>query len=188
MAERDPMTVPDGIIDLPVSIFDDNRGGLDKFFDPAIARTIGRDVVWRQALRSRTARPNTLRGLHAQRPPHSEAKLIVPLAGRMFWVCVDLRRDSPHFARWQGRTLDAAEPRGLFVERGFAHGCLSLTADVALLILADNDFVHEAGIGIAWNDRDLGIDWPQLGGPPALSDDHAGYAEFAEFRRRYGGL
>jgi dTDP-4-dehydrorhamnose 3,5-epimerase len=188
MTPRNSIDILPGVVDLQLPRIDDERGGLDKFFDPTIGDAIGRPVAWRQVLRSRTAKANTLRGLHCQLPPHSEAKLIAPLAGRMFWVSVDLRKASASFGRWCSRTLDAAIPNALFVERGFGHGCLSLSDEVELLILADNDYHPPSGVGIAWDDAELAIEWPRMPEAPLLSGEHAGFLDFGTFRQRHHGL
>ena len=181
-------TAMNGIFEIVVPHVDDDRGGLDKFFDPGVAERIGRPVAWRQVIRSRTSQANTLRGLHCQLRPYSEAKLIAPLSGRMFWVCVDLRAQSTSFGQWHACHLDATRPQILFAERGFGHGCLSLTNDVELLILADNDYAADSGVGIAWNDPTLAIDWPLLADQPNLSPEHEAFADFAAFKRDHGGL
>jgi len=186
--ERTAIGPIDGLAEIALPCVDDERGGLDKFFDPDIAGHIGRSATWRQVLRSRTNEANTLRGLHCQLRPYSEAKLIAPLRGRMFWVCVDLRTQSKHFGQWRSHVLDATRPKALFAERGFGHGCLSLTDDVELLILADNDYAASSGVGIAWNDPDLAIEWPLLTERPKLSPEHEAFADFATFRRDHGGL
>jgi len=167
-----------GLMRLPLTTLDDDRGGLDKYFDPGLEASIGRPLAWRQVLR----------GLHAQLAPASEAKLLVPLRGRMFWVCVDLRRDSPSFGCWRSQVLEPSGAEALFAERGFGHGCLSLSDDVELLILADNDYRPEAGVGIAWDDPELAIGWPLDGATPTLSAEHAAFASFAAFRGQHGGL
>jgi len=177
-----------GLMRLPLTTLDDDRGGLDKYFDPGLEASIGRPLAWRQVLRSRTTAAGVLRGLHAQLAPASEAKLLVPMRGRMFWVCVDLRRDSPSFGCWRSQVLETSRAEALFAERGFGHGCLSLSDDVELLILADNDYRPEAGVGIAWDDPELAIDWPLHGATPSLSAEHAAFASFAAFRGQHGGL
>jgi dTDP-4-dehydrorhamnose 3,5-epimerase len=106
----------------------------------------------------------------------------------MFWVSVDLRRGSTSFGRWQGFELSPEGNNALYVPAGFAHGCLSLTDDVNLMILADKDFSPAHGIGIVWNDSELGIDWPLQGIKLLISDQHAAFEPFTRFRERYGGL
>lgn len=168
----------------------DGRGALTKIFFEGAFGAAGIDMVPRQILHSLTERPWTLRGLHAQQRPHSEGKIIVSLSGRMFWVLVDLRGGSASFGRWAGFDLHADESGAslLQVPAGFAHGCLSLTDHVSLLILADRDHAPGQGIGIAWNDPSLAIDWPLSGHQPFLSDEHASYGSFARFVEHHQSL
>ena len=142
----------------------------------------------RQVLHSGTTRRGTLRGLHAQAAPYSEAKVLLAITGRMFWVAVDLRKVSATFGRWQGYELSPDGASALYVPGGFAHGCLSLTDDVNLLILADKDYSPAHGIGIAWDDPEIAIDWPHQDMKLLISAEHAAFAPFADFRERYGGL
>ncbi len=113
----------------------------------------------RQVLNQLTKTKGTIRGLHYAFDPHAESKMIIPVTGKMFWVSVDLRRNSKTF----GKTFSAIlEPFkfSLFATRGFAHGCMSLTDNVNLTIIADNVFSDDHSGGIIWNDLDLKIKWP----------------------------
>lgn len=169
----------------------DWRGSLTKILADGRYTAPGFGFEPRQILVSATERPWVLRGLHAQRRPDSESKILVPLSGRTFWTVVDLRADSRSFGRWQGFELAAEGAEGvaaLQVPAGFAHGCLSLSAASSLLILADRDYTEAQGVGIAWNDPELAIDWPLGGREPELSDGHTGFGSFAAFRRDVGAL
>lgn len=114
-----------------------------------------------------------LRGLHAQHP-HGQGKLIQVVHGEVFDVAVDIRVGSPHFGRWFGVTLSAADGRQLYVPPGFAHG-FCVTGDSALVAYKCTDVHHpEAELCVAWDDPGLGIAWP-LDAPPILSErDRAG--------------
>lgn len=161
--------------------FADHRGWLVRGFDAALFANAGLPTAWVQQVISHTETRHTLRGLHAQRAPFTEAKLILPVSGRMWWVVVDFRADSPTRLQWRGVELDAAERAALYVPRGFGHGCVSLTDQVTLAILADNAYSPEHGIGIAWNDPDLAIDWPLPDEARLVqSTEHAGYRSLAE--------
>jgi dTDP-4-dehydrorhamnose 3,5-epimerase len=166
----------------------DERGVLTRVIaDGAFAAPAFADAP-RQVLHSGTAKRGTLRGLHAQAAPYSEAKVLVAITGRMFWVVVDLRMSSATFGRWQGNELSPDGANALYVPAGFAHGCLSLTDDVNLLILADKDYSPAHGLGIAWDDPEIAIEWPHDGMKLLISAEHAAFAPFAAFRERYGGL
>ena len=171
-----------------VSRIADARGVLTKMVADGAATLPDLGVPPRQILHSGTARRHTLRGLHVQTAPHTEAKRIYCLTGHMFWVLVDLRKQSASFGRWQGFDLTRDGSNALAAPAGFGHGCLSLTDDVNLVILSDQDYVPAHGIGIAWNDPEIGIDWPLEGEPALLSSEHDANPSFAEFRARIGGL
>lgn len=169
----------------------DERGSLTKVFANGAFCAPGFGIERRQILFSETRRAGVLRGLHAQLPPFSESKVIVSLAGRTYWVVVDLRRDSRTFGQWRGFDLrpDATEgAAALQVPTGFAHGCLALSDGAGVLIVADQEHAPGHGTGIAWNDPELRIAWPLDGREPRLSKEHARYGSFAEFRRQYVSL
>jgi dTDP-4-dehydrorhamnose 3,5-epimerase len=169
----------------------DWRGSLIKIFYDGAFGARGFAMETKQIVHSATDRAGVLRGLHAQNRPHSEGKIIVSLTGRMFWVVVDLRGGSRSFGRWKGFELapdSAGGASALQVPAGFAHGCLSLTDGVGLAIFADQDYAPSQVVGIAWNDPDLAIEWPLSSGTPSLSNEHAAFGSFADFRRRYGNL
>ncbi len=105
-------------------------------------------------------RRGTLRGLHYQRAPHAEDKLVRAVAGAVFDVAVDLRPDSPAYGRWAGFELSAENRRALLVPKGCAHGYLTLTDGAEILYLVDAFFHPEAEGGLRWDDPRLGISWP----------------------------
>ena len=175
----------DGLFDVDFTAFEDNRGSLFKYFTPDHFQSIESEIQWRQVIIQRTEKRNTIRGIHAQKPPFVESKLLVPLSGTMFWVCVDLRKGSPTFGKWEKTILDANNPKGLYAKRGFAHGCCSMSDDCELLILADNDFAE--GLGIHYEDPDLAIKWPSESSP-ILSSAHAELGSFKNFCDSVGGL
>ncbi len=119
---------------------------------------LGIDVEFVQHNHSRSAQ-GTLRGLHFQTEP-GQAKLVRCPRGRIFDVAVDLRRDSPTYGQWEGHELDDERHRQLFVPAGFGHGfaVLSEEADVAYLLSSTYDPATESGI--AWDDPDVGVEWP----------------------------
>ena len=108
--------------------------------------------------------------------------MIISLSGEMFWVVVDIRKDSPTFGHWEGHSLSPAKTNGLFIDTGFAHGCLSVKENCSLLINADNIYSPDHGGGIIWNDSDLRIDWPLGGKKPIASDEHLAYPAFKYIR------
>jgi dTDP-4-dehydrorhamnose 3,5-epimerase len=177
-----------GVFDVATDAFEDERGFIARAFDADLFQAQGIAVRWIQHNASYTTKRATLRGLHVQLAPFSETKLIWPMAGRMCWVTVDLRQDSPSFGRWEATTLDARVQKGLFVHAGFGHGCVSLSDEVALSILSDNRYSHAHGVGIRWDDPELAIDWPLEGRKPLVSAAHAAYPSFREFKAKVGGI
>lgn len=176
-------TLP-GLYDVRFNPTVDHRGFLAKPYDELPFHKAGIDVVWRQILMQRTERRNTLKGLHIQTEPFTEAKLITPIEGRVLWVSVDLRKDSATFLRHEKTVLEPNGP-ALFAARGFAHGCLHLTDDTLLLIAADNSYSEEHGVGIAWNDPEIAIDWPLIEGLPLIiKAEHRDNPPFAIAQKR----
>ncbi|MBV8753816.1 MAG: dTDP-4-dehydrorhamnose 3,5-epimerase [Hyphomicrobiales bacterium] len=104
--------------------------------------------------------PGTVRGMHFQIPPFAQAKLIRVLTGRIFDVCIDLRRSSPHYAHHATVELAAATGDQLFVPAGFAHGFCTLEPHTTVLYKVDAVYSAEHERGIAWADPALAIPWP----------------------------
>jgi len=119
----------------------------------------------------------TLRGLHFQYP-NSQAKLVFVLQGEVFDVVVDIRSGSPSFGQWIGITLSADNKRQLYIPEGFAHG-FCVTSETALFAYKCTDFYNsQTEGGIAWNDPDINIDWPE--GKHILSDKDKNYPKLKE--------
>jgi dTDP-4-dehydrorhamnose 3,5-epimerase len=121
-------------------------------------RGLATDLV--QGHVSVNATRGTLRGLHFQRPPHAEAKLIRCVRGAIYDVIVDLRRDSPTHGRWLGVDLDAASYRMLYVPAGFAHGFQVLADDTEITYLVSAFYAPGAEAGIRYDDPSLAVPWP----------------------------
>ncbi|MHA2282078.1 MAG: dTDP-4-dehydrorhamnose 3,5-epimerase family protein [Promethearchaeota archaeon] len=179
----------DGVYEITTQpAYVDRRGSLVRIFDAKLFKKQGIKVAWQQQSISYTRSKNILRGLHLQRPPFSESKLITVLNGKMYWVTVDIRKESPTFGKWEAVTLSPEGISGLLVLRGFAHGCLSLTDECLLIINADNNYSTDYGMGIAWNDPDLNIYWPLGDDDPYISDAHRAFPSFEYFKSRCGGI
>lgn len=140
--------------------FADNRGFL--------ARTWGRDVFDEHGLDMAVVQRNmsynhekgTVRGMHFQRAPYTEIKLVSCIVGAIFDVAVDLRPASPTFGKWFGAELRAQDGLMLYVPEGCAHGYQTLEPNVSVEYLL-SDFYHpEVSGGVRWNDPFFGISWP----------------------------
>jgi dTDP-4-dehydrorhamnose 3,5-epimerase len=150
-------------------LFQDARGG---FFEAWNARAFAEHGIAFTPVQQNCARSgpaHVLRGLHYQLPPAAQAKLVRVTRGRIVDVVVDIRRSSPRFGRHALVMLDADDAAALFVPAGFAHGYLTLEPDSLVDYLVDAPYAPAAERGIAWNDPDLGIDWPLGGLAPVLS-------------------
>lgn len=102
----------------------------------------------------------TLRGLHFQRAPHEEAKLVRCTKGAIFDVIIDLRQDSPDFTKHYGVQLDCDNRLALFVPKGFAHGFQTLCDSTEVFYQMSDAYVPGAGAGVRWDDSTFGIQWP----------------------------
>lgn len=140
--------------------FGDDRGWFTEVYkEPDFAaRGIGDRFV--QDNHSLSVPRLTLRGLHFQKPPHAQAKLVRCIVGRIFDVAVDLRADSPSFGQWVGAELSAANGRQLFVPTGFAHGFLTLEDNCEVTYKVTDLYAPDCDAGLRWDDPDLAITWP----------------------------
>jgi dTDP-4-dehydrorhamnose 3,5-epimerase len=148
----------EALVLLEPEVHGDERGFLVETFSADGWREVGVDVEFVQDNHSRS-RGGILRGLHFQTSP-GQAKLVRCLRGRIWDVAVDLRRDSPTYGKWEGYELDDESHRQLLVPVGFGHGfcVLSESADVHYKLSSYYDAATEAGI--AWDDPDVGVEWP----------------------------
>jgi dTDP-4-dehydrorhamnose 3,5-epimerase len=138
----------------------DERGAFTRLFcEHELAEVIGRRHIV-QINHSRTASVGAVRGLHFQRPPHAELKLVRCLQGRVWDVAVDLRARSPTRLRWHAEELTPRNARMLVVPEGCAHGFQVLEADSELLYLHTEFYAPENESGIRFDDPQLGIHWP----------------------------
>lgn len=164
--------IPDVMI-LEPKVFGDDRGFFYESFNAKTfeaATGIKREFV--QDNHSRSAR-NVLRGLHYQ-IQHPQGKLVRIVAGEVFDVAVDLRRQSATFGKWVGVTLSAENKRQLWVPEGFAHGFV-VVSDYAEFLYKTTDYWYpEHERSLLWSDPELGIDWPLSGAPLLAGKDAAG--------------
>jgi len=101
-----------------------------------------------------------IRGLHYQKNPNPQAKLVTAIRGEIFDVAVDIRVGSPTFGKWVGEILSENNHKSLFVPRGFAHGFYVISNEADVLYKVDHEYSAEDERGIVWNDSALAIDWP----------------------------
>ena len=141
-------------------VFRDNRGFFLESYSRKVFQEHGIKADFVQDNHSLSVERGVLRGIHFQKAPHAQAKLVRVTKGKVFDVIVDLRRDSPTFLKWQGFELSSENFLLLFVPRGFGHAFCTLEERTEFLYKTDNFYAPEADRGIIWNDPDLGIQWP----------------------------
>jgi dTDP-4-dehydrorhamnose 3,5-epimerase len=163
-----------GLLILEPKVFGDERGFFfESFNQKSFCQAIGQQVEFVQDNHSKSAR-NVLRGLHYQVPPKAQGKLLRVVQGEVFDVAVDLRRGSKTFGQWAGLILSAENKKQLWIPPGFAHGFLTLS-NVAEVLYKTTDYyspAHERCI--AWNDQEIGIQWPLIGEISLSAKDEQG--------------
>ncbi|MPZ78386.1 MAG: dTDP-4-dehydrorhamnose 3,5-epimerase [Deltaproteobacteria bacterium] len=148
------------------------------------ARAFCRDEFEQHGLNSSVAQCNisfnrkkgTLRGMHYQVAPHSEAKLVTCVAGSVYDVIIDLRTDSATYSQWLAVELSAHQRSMLYIPEGFAHGFQTLEDDTEVFYQMFQFYQPAAGRGVRWDDPAFAIRWPD--GPRILSDRDRSYPDF----------
>lgn len=162
-----------GVLIIEPRVFGDERGFFMETWNAEAFRSAGLDLTFVQDNHSRSS-AGVLRGLHYQltRP---QGKLMRVTAGAVYDVAVDLRRSSAHFGRWVGVELTAENKRMLWVPPGFAHGFLTLSDGTDFLYKCTDLYAPSDERCVAWDDTEIGIEWPLGSMTPQLSaKDHAG--------------
>lgn len=154
--EKTPL---EGVLIARPRVFDDDRGFFFESYKASEFRAAGIAQAFVQDNHSRSDR-GVLRGLHMQRPPHAQAKLVRVTRGSVWDVAVDMRKGSPTFGRWFGLELSETNRTMLFIPRGLAHGFVTLSEQAELQYKCDAEYDKASELGIRWDDPDLAIDWP----------------------------
>lgn len=164
--------LPDVLIIEP-KVFGDARGFFYESFNArTFAEATGLRVTFMQDNHSRSAK-NVLRGLHYQ-IKQPQGKLVRVVAGEVFDVAVDLRKNSPTFGKWTGALLSEENKRMLWVPEGFAHGFLVISESADCLYKTTDYYAPAHERCIAWNDDAIGIQWPLAGEPVLAAKDRVG--------------
>jgi dTDP-4-dehydrorhamnose 3,5-epimerase len=164
----------------------DTRGWFTESYSRRALADLGLDCDFVQDNHSYSATKATLRGIHYQRAPHAQAKLVRCLVGAIWDVAVDLRAGSPTYGKWVAATLTAAGGEQLFVPVGFGHGFLTLTEDTEVAYKASDYYAPECEGGIVWDDPDLAVAWPLDGMEPTLSGKDTILPRLAEWESPFG--
>lgn len=161
-----------GTFDIALDPRVDDRGYFLRWYDREAFARAGLPTEWVQANESGSKR-NVVRGLHFQRPPHAETKLVRAVAGSVFDVFVDLRRGSPSYGKWDSVELSAAAKNAILIPKGFAHGFCAITDDAVVSYLVDCAYAPGAEGGLVWDDPALAIAWPLAGEAIVSAKDRA---------------
>lgn len=149
----------DALLIHPV-LHQDERGSFSRVFCAETFRTRGLRDVFVQTNHSTNLTRGTLRGMHFQKGPAAEAKLVRAVHGAIYDVIIDLRPESPSFGKWQGFELSDENRTILYVPEGFAHGFQTLTNQAEVTYQVSHPYVPGAEGGVRWNDPAFAIDWP----------------------------
>ncbi|MCO4090754.1 MAG: dTDP-4-dehydrorhamnose 3,5-epimerase [Sphingorhabdus sp.] len=161
------------VVHLTPQRFADDRGWFTETWNEDRFQKLGVCGEFCQDNQSASLKAGTIRGIHFQRVPHAQAKLVRCIKGRIFDIAVDLRHASPTFKKWVGIELSAERGNQLFVPAGFGHAFLTLEDDCHVAYKVDAYYAPQADGGIRWDDAELAINWPMVSAAPILSDKDA---------------
>lgn len=181
--EYEKQAIPDVILVKP-KVFGDKRGFFMETYKKSDFFANGITVEFNQDNHSKSTK-GVLRGLHFQKAPHAQAKLVRCSKGRIYDVAVDIRPNSKTFGKYIKVELSEENKHMLFIPEGFAHGFVALSDEVELLYKASGEYFPEADCGILWNDKDINIDW-EIDFEPILSDKDKVQKTLAEVLKARG--
>lgn len=151
-----------GVYIIEPKVFKDHRGYFMETYSTRTFAEMGIDTVFVQDNESLTSKKGTLRGIHFQNAPYSQAKLVRVTKGAVLDIVVDLRKGSPTYRQWVSAELSAENKRMIYIPRGFGHGFRTLTDDVEFFYKVDNLYSKECDRGIRYNDPTIGVDWGEV--------------------------
>ncbi len=170
-----------GVLVLTPRRFEDERGFFSESWNRKTLVAAGIELPeFVQDNHSMSREVGTLRGLHFQRPPHAQGKLVRCGRGRLLDVAVDIRRGSPSYTQWVAVELSYDNGRQLWIPPGFLHGFVTLEPDTEIIYKCTDHYAPECDGAVRWDSPELGIDWG-LGVAPLLSAKDARAPAFSEF-------
>ena len=150
--------IPDVVLIKP-QVFEDDRGFFMETYKKPDFKKAGIDVDFVQMNHSKSEY-GVIRGLHFQKEPYAQSKLVRCITGKIFDVAVDIRKDSKTFGKYVSVELSGENKHLLFIPKGFAHGFQVITKEAEIEYLVDSEYVPGNEDGIIWNDKNIGIEWP----------------------------
>src|SRR5689334_4355993 len=159
----------EGPLEIIPSKIEDSRGYFSEIFRADIFAGHAPGVEFLQDNQSLSAKTGTIRGIHFQSHPAAQGKLVRCLAGRVLDVAVDLRNDSPTFGRWMSAVLTPEQNNQLWVPVGFGHAFCTLEPNSVIGYRVTSYYSAEHDKGVAWDDPDIGVEWPEVADPDTLS-------------------
>ena len=147
------------MISITPHLFNDERGYFFENFNHSTFKQDQIDLNFIQENFSKSKK-NVIRGLHFQKNPKAQAKLVTAVSGEIFDVAVDLRKNSPTFGKWVSEILSEVNHKSLYVPEGFAHGFCVLSEGATVVYKINQEYSPDHEQGIIWNDPDIGISWP----------------------------
>lgn len=170
------LEIPDVVLIEP-TVFSDNRGFFMESYNYKEFAEFGLKDVYVQDNHSRSVK-GVIRGLHYQLKGRAQSKLIRVIRGEIFDVAVDIRKGSPYFGKWVGVILSEKNKRIIYIPEGFAHGFCVLSDQADVLYKVTDFYSPEHERGIIWNDREIGIEWPEK--KPIISEKDRGWPNLEE--------
>ncbi|MGC1585939.1 MAG: dTDP-4-dehydrorhamnose 3,5-epimerase [Rhodomicrobium sp.] len=171
-------TALQGLLAIGRKPIEDERGFFSRFFCREEFAALGFSRGIAQINHTLTRLPGSIRGMHFQRAPHEETKVVSCIAGAVFDVAVDMRRGSPTYLQWHGEVLSAENSRSMLIPRGFAHGFQTLSENCQLLYLHDEPYAPGFERGLNALDPRLAIAWPLPAGQMSERDQAFAMIDF----------
>jgi dTDP-4-dehydrorhamnose 3,5-epimerase len=149
-----------GVFKIELEKVNDERGFFSRIYCQDEFRIKGLNCHWPQMNISFTKKKGSIRGIHWQKPPYCDAKVVRCIKGRIFDVAVDLRDQSDTYGQWTGVELSETNHSAFYIPEGFGHGFQTLEEDCEVMYFHSKEYVKLAEAGVSWNDPTLGIPWP----------------------------
>lgn len=172
----------EGLLVIKPKVFEDARGYFFESYNEKLFREAGVNNRFVQDNQSRSSY-GVIRGLHMQKEPHAQAKLLRVLEGAIFDVAVDLRKGSATFGKWFGLEITSTNHMQLLIPAGFCHGFSVLSEKATVLYKCDTLYHPESEAGIRFDDPDLGIDWKIPAGKVSVSEKDSKLPYLKDFKR-----